>query len=196
MTKLEQLTKQLTAAQANLTRLEGELDASQERLLDDPNRQGAAEEVVRLKAQMEAATAGVNKAQAAVKAEQERITSPEAKKELKELDRLNAKITKLYKDIENTVNDLAGLFDEIESTHNQAKRIANRYGATATDWGGLVRLRGDVMRYAHAKYMIERRREIMKDPNHGIKPTMSEAERKEYLKKFYPKENERNNFRR
>jgi len=194
-TKLQALQEKASNIQNALTLRKKELARATEAVMSDPASKKAAQEAAALEMQVKATEAAYKAAQEAVEAESERLEGPEAKKALKELDKINSEGAALTVEITEAAKALNDQMDRWVELKAQSKRLADRWGGKPFDLGiagsRLMTLKRSVGSWVQEVHSWERQEEILAKPNRGVKlanPKKSNpiGEREKMLKERYP----------
>ena len=189
ITRLEKSKRAERAAKANLHKLQAELDQAKKELVENPKNEAVGTKVLRLDYQIEAARTGVEIAMANLKAEQQRMNSPEAAKELKQLDKLNNDMKSKQDEIAASIIAMNSMYDELIALHDQAKVISRKYDLKPYNWerGGFLKVRNIILQWVHMKRSKERRAEIEAQGGQRVTRVKYKdtKERKAMIKKRY-----------
>ena len=189
ITRLEKVQRAERAAKANLHKLQAELDQAKKELVENPQNEMTGNKVLRLDYQIEAARTGLEIATANLSAEQQRMNSPEAAKELRQLDKLNKDMKSKQDEIAASIVGMNTMYDELIALHDQAKVISRRYDLNPFNWerGGFLKVRNIILQWAHMKRSKERRAEIEAQGGQRVTRVKYKdtKERKAMIKKRY-----------
>lgn len=191
MTELEKRQEAVDRAQAELNQLQAEHRAAEHAAIDNPGDREAILAAAHLEVYIKAAEKVLQSATEAFTAEQARLSSPEAAKDLKELDKLNKQMEKTKGELIETLIAVNERFDALEATYKEAKGIAKRYSQTPYTWEGdyLRMIRNQVQKWQRMRFSWLRHKEIMASKRLGAKPVKIEntPERRKMLKERYHK---------
>jgi len=170
--KLEQLKSKVNLTRTTLERLKADYKQVEQAVIENPGGNSQALEAAKLELQVKAVEKALKAATEALTAEETRLKSPEALKELKELDKLNADLEKRQEAIFEDLQALNAKFDEIEAVYKEAKTIARRYDQKPYNWEkwGLFQMRNQIQQWARIRHSWERHQEIMARPDRGVQP--------------------------
>lgn len=127
MNELDKMENRLQNAQNNLDRLKHDKARAEAAVMTDPGNQELAIKAAALDMQIKAAEIGLNSIEAATQAERQRMTSPQAKAELKRLDKANQDLDTMADEIHS---DIKAVYEKMETwlqLQKESNRLARKY---------------------------------------------------------------------